>query len=553
VTEYLQGGATGTGKTFSGTAVNLFHVYQMCCFKQPQRLFGLNPRTALVTLLAAVSPTITKRVIYEPMRQTFEAMPFNRRWVQWNDQKESALELMNNVQIVPVAATLQALVGQAVFGVLFDEVNFMAIVENSKTVPGPNGMGGKFDQAETIYYNTSRRRKRSFKPDAPSIGCLCVSSSTRYKDDFLDRRIDEVKKFDEKGVVVKRHKQYEVQPQYAKGGYETFKLLVGTDDYPTRVLGEEDAPGKTYPENALVLDVPKDYEVEFKKDPDATLRDVVGIATNAITPFIRRRQKITDAWMRGVERNLLPLVEKASVELGVDGMPVWAEENMPSMELRRRPHFVHIDGSKNNDPTGVGIVRFDGIVYQPSKDGQSLEALPKFSAWGIQIVPNAANEIDMAEVRGWVMQLQTLFRFNLVSVSMDGYNSNESLMAFRKMGIGSELVSVTTAASEDFRDILYQDRIDFADDTEVLRVELSQLEYYPEKDLVDHPPRGTKDVADGVQGAVANALEHRVVWSSIDVVETDATSSVGPVMPRGVRREVEAQETARPYSVERPD
>src|SRR5690348_13064553 len=62
------------------------------------------------------------------------------------------------------------------------------------------------------------------------------------------------------------------------------------------------------------------------------------------------------------------------------------------------------------------------------------------------------------------------------------------------------------------------------------------VRYYPEKDLVDHPPRGTKDVADGVQGAVFNALEHRVVWSSIDVFEQGEVADVGPTRPRPVRR-----------------
>lgn len=559
ITEFMSGGATGTGKTFGATGNILFHVYQMCCFNQPQRLFGLQPNTALVCMLQSVSPTITKRVIYEPLRQIFEAMPFNKRWVQWNDQKDSSLELMNHVQIVPSAASLQALVGQAIFAALLDEVNFMAIVENSKTIPGPNGLGGKFDQAEQTYYNISRRRKRSFITKGPSIGCLCVSSSTRYKGDFLDRRIDEVQKYEEAGIVVRRHKQYDVNPKFAPGQFGTFKLLVGTDEYGTRVLTDDDAEGQTYPQGAEVLDVPEPYRVEFLKDPEAALRDVIGIATNAITPFIRRRQKITDAWARGVARGILPMTDKSTVELATDGLPAWIEGNMPQMVVRKRPHFIHVDGSKNNDPTGVSIVRFDGVTRQPSKDGQSMETLPKFTVVAaLQIKPNAVAEIDMAEIRGWLLQLQTLFGYNIVAISMDGYNSNESLLMLRKAGIGADLVSVdrSTGPYEDFRDILYQDRVDFVPDCEVLRTELSQVEYYPKDKKVDHPPRGTKDVADAVVAAIANALEHRAVWSSVDVYSTDVqpvAGTTGPVMPEPVRRNVERPTGNRPHAPRRPD
>ncbi len=93
-----------------------------------------------------------------------------------------------------------------------DEVNFMVLVENSRRILGPRGQGGKYDQAEQVYRNLSRRRKSRFTTRGFSIGCLCILSSTRYVGDFLDRRIAEVDRLGEENVVVVRHKQYEVRP-----------------------------------------------------------------------------------------------------------------------------------------------------------------------------------------------------------------------------------------------------------------------------------------------------------------------------------------------------
>lgn len=57
---------------------------------------------------------------------------------------------------------------------------------------------------------------------------------------------------------------------------------------------------------------------------------------------------------------------------------------------------------------------------------------------------------------------------------------------------------------------LYQDRIDFQDH-ELLKVELSNLEYNAKKKKVDHNPKGSKDLTDAVAGAVYSASIARAV------------------------------------------
>src|SRR5206468_5683782 len=113
----------------------------------------------------------------------------------------------------PALANLEAILGQAIAGSMQDEVNFMQIIENSKRVVGGRGQGGKFDQAKEVHSNITRRRARSFTTRGYSMGTLCILSSTRYKNDFLDQRIDEVRTHKLPNIVTLRRKQYEVVPQ----------------------------------------------------------------------------------------------------------------------------------------------------------------------------------------------------------------------------------------------------------------------------------------------------------------------------------------------------
>lgn len=525
VHEALLGGATGTGKSHLSKITQAYQLYLFCCFKEPQRMFSVGITDAIVFLLQSVSKTITKRVLYEPLRAMFTAMPYTRRWLEWDRYVESELHLSNGIKVVPALANVQAMVGQAVPSGILDEVNFMDIVERSLRAPGPTGEGGRYDQAEETYLNVSRRRKRSFLTRGISLGTLCVVSSTRYKNDFLDRRIDEVRKDGTKNVVWLRRKQYEVVPQDRFSG-EKFRVLIGTDDYATRVLNPDDEEGIHYPMGAQIEEVPAEYRSDFMRDPEGAQRDIIGIASNAITPFIAQRDKIVDAILAGETFGLKPWTTKQDVNLQFEGMPQIEEANLPQAPAARQGNrFVHVDLSSSTDRCGIGVVRVLGKQAVQREDGL-VEMLPVYAVEeAISIQPTSTHHIDPAEVRGWVSRLVAFYGLSITSVSYDGFQSLESLSLYRRAGIRSQRISLDTSSEpyNVFRRALYDGRIKMVR-SEMLRSELSTLEYHAEKDKIDHPPRGSKDVADAVAGAIYAASIYRGVSMSDDMVRPDGQS-----------------------------
>jgi hypothetical protein len=121
------------------------------------------------------------------------------------------------------------------------------------------------------------------------------------------------------------------------------------------------------------------------------------------------------------------------------------------------------------------------------------------------------------------MQLKTHYRFNVRKISYDGYQSRESIQVLRKAGIRAQEMSVdrNTEPYDHLRSALYQDRVAMVEN-ELLMQELSQLEINAEKGKVDHPPRGSKDLADAVAGAVFAASQDR-----------GTRAKTGPVDSRG--------------------
>lgn len=539
VHEVLLGGATGTGKTAFGHVTNAYQVYCLTCFREPQRLFRLPPATPIVFMFQSVSTTITKRVIYRPFRTMFTSMPYIKAHVNFDKRKESELELEGNIQVVSSLASVEAMVGQAIAGSIVDEINFMTVVENSKQVPGAGGQGGHYDQAELAYRNISRRRKSRFVTRGPSFGILCISSSTRYKGDFLDRRIAEVTDNEEANIIVRRHKQYEMQPKYARPGYETFRYLVGTDTSPGRVLTDDDEEGRTYPEGAVVENIPIDYLPDFRRDPEGSSRDVLGVASLSISPFITQRQHVIASILRTRERSLGSWVVKDAVDLASDGMPQWDEAVLSAIPeaVKRRRWYAHIDLSLTGDRCGIALASVREYVDRVTGEGdtQVAETVPCFDVGcALSIKPSAMAQMDIAGVRTFLMQLKEFFGFNLYMVTYDGFQSFESVRAWRTAGIRSDTISMdkTMEPYKYFRETLYDGRVDIPDN-EMLRVELITLEENKTKRKVDHPPRGSKDVADATTGAVFSASKSREVRNVIGYDKNDDGRPAPKARPAG--------------------
>lgn len=518
--ETFDGGATSTGKTHKAHITQLYQLYTLCCFPKPVKLWPrLSSNTPLLFFFQSVQERITKRVIYEPFRNMFTQLPYVRRHVTWDKDKETVLELGNGVQVIPALASLNNIVGQAIVSGILDEVNFMSVVEESKQVVGARGQGGLFDQAQIVYNNITRRRKSRFITKGPSPGIISVLSSVRYLGDFMDRRLQQYEALQgtedaEQHTYVMRRAQYHAHPPDDYTGVQ-FRLLVGSTEYGTRVLKDDEVAGRHYPLNARVEEVPIEYKQDFLRDPEGALRDVCGIATDVISPYITQRHKIIAAITRGRNRGMKPWVLDADIDLanseeGVSMMPQIIEENLP--KDKNAPRYVHVDLSISGDRCGVAIVKVAGFKQVTNAD-HVIEHLPHYVLeQGITIKPNTAHELDIAEVRRWIMSLKSYYGINIAVVTYDGFQSRESMQLLRKAGIPSMHVSVDSdmAPYDTLKVALYQDRIDFQDH-ELLKVELSNLEYNAKKKKVDHNPKGSKDLADAVAGAVYSASIARAV------------------------------------------
>jgi len=509
VEEALLMGATSSGKSEIAKISFAYHLHILGCLKNPQSIYGLPKATSIVFIIQAAKPNVIKKILYLPLRSYIESMPWFQRYLRPNKLIESEIYFDKlNVRVVPGGTDSDSVLGEAIIGGIIDEINFMNIVQQSKKAAEGVGRSNVYDQAQSVYDTISRRRKGRFLYNGPQVGAIFVSSSTRYKGDFTDRRKQQVLDLGEKNVFIYDKAQYEAKPADRYCG-ETFRVVI-ENEAASDIRIIEDNSIELH-ELSSVFEVPIEYLSDFQKDPSGSLRDIVGKSASSINPFFKRKFKIMEAVQRGEENGLESFVHNDNVILGVEGLPTIKRGHY--CKNPGKPRYVHIDLSVTGDRCGIAMVCFEGLV-EKLRGGGSIEYLPKASIeLAITITPDHGNEIDLAEIRTWVKHLRTLYGYPVKVVTYDGWNSLESRQQWRKQGMITGQVSVDRSSIpyKTLRDAYNDDRI-YMYNQSVLVEELFDLEYDEKKDKIDHPHKGSKDCADAVCAAYYTLIKRSATW-----------------------------------------
>lgn len=163
-------------------------------------------------------------------------------------------------------------------------------------------------------------------------------------------------------------------------------------------------------------------------------------------------------------------------------------------------------------------------------------------------------EIMLSDVRHLIYYLRDDLRFRVTGVSLDGFQSTDTLQQLRKKRMSADYVSVdkSTLPYEDLREAIYERRFEFppyktylfrgsTDRVEIAVQELMRLQFDGKK--VDHPADGSKDVADAMAGVCYMLMGDRNYRKGVTSISeyrdrkeaatgTDGKASIEDLMPR---------------------
>lgn len=527
-------GAIGWGKTFGVSIGVCYLIYLLSCMRDPHASFGIAPNSNITIACLSVNEQLATKVAYENIATKIEASPYFQENFPFEKTKKE-LRFPKKIWVAARATTDSSVLGLNVIGGFLDEANFMH-QRGNKNDPRFDLVG----QAENLYNAMQRRMKSRFERKGKLPGILFVVSSKQTANDFTAKRIRESK--DDPTIFVRDYSLWDVKPDIYYSG-DWFHVVVGNEQSPSRVLKEDEDPdlvATTINEGCVMVAVPSDYRHDFEKDLEGSIRDLAGVATVSVSPYIQRRDKIEAAIDHDREHPFTVEVldpsqpgrfkwnqmvkPQADMLLG-DGVQTF---NKPIINPRAVRH-IHIDPSLTGDATGFAmghIAEWRTVIRRDEEDRTEYQerAPVLFIDCVLRIVPPIGDEIVLGDVRKLVYALSK-HGYTITSVTMDswGNGSHDGVQKLSQKGFNASILSVdkTMGPYELLKEALYEDRLKLYDYPVLIR-ELRELERDWVKKKVDHPAGGTKDVSDAVAGICATLSE-----AAMDMPVSFVRSSAG--------------------------
>lgn len=495
-------GGIGTGKTTIALVATAYTLYQLACLREPQREFGLARSSEIVFIFQSLNAKLSKAVDFDRFKAMLDNSAFFQELFRYDRNITSELRFPNRIIVKPLSGDVAAAIGQNVFGGVMDEVNFMAVTENSKMAGAD---GGTFDQAREMYNSISRRRESRFMKAGKLFGMLCLVSSKQYPGEFTDRKMQEAK--DQEGrygfttIFVYDKRVWEVKPIEEFTG-EWFYVFLGDPNRKPRILEPNEELTFSTEDRPLIMPVPVEFRKAFEVDLLAAIRDIAGMTTLALHPFIINVEALRACF--GIVQGVLSL----------DQTDFYTTR--PLLYPRRfvrpnEPRFAHIDLGLTRDSLGLAVGHV--VTFIEMDRGGESEILPVIQYdCLLEVVPPRNGEIEIENARRVLYALRDAGML-LKWVSFDSFQSKDSMQILAGKGFTVGYCSVDTdnAPYEVAKQAFYDGRVRAPYHSTAL-TEWTRLERNEKTKKIDHPPNGSKDVSDAMAGVAYGLTMRREIW-----------------------------------------
>jgi len=505
-------GGIGIGKTTIASVVLTYLVHWTLCLRNPQRFYKLLPGSRIAFMQMSTSEAQAKEVVFGDIK----ARIAGSRWFQEkyppDPQFKAQIRFPKDIWILPGDSA-------------------------ETTFEGYNILGGILDEADSHKITKAKNYARA------GYDTINARISSRFGNRGFLMVIGQMKS--NLGFVAEILQEYQTDPDNSYVAKLTIWESVGWENF-LNDRGERDSFFYDISRKAIFpkvvglladpnyIEVPKLYLRDFKNDPEKALRDLAGIPPNVGDAFIALDFKVhacRDRWIQrfdGLETPIRP-----------DGK---LEDWFVAPDTLKR--VCHIDvgmGTAAGDALGFAMGHVHHIV-DIDREMKPYVIIDLLLRW----VAPQGTEIFLADVRQFIYQLRDQRKFNIVKVTMDGFQSKEMQQQLYRKHFQVEEVSMDKSLLPyyDLKELIYEERIEFPKymtkfrrgDTELTEIvvrELLSLQEINKK--IDHPEGGlfSKDVSDAMAG-VATVLmgerKYRRKVVQLDAVreQKDAVGYGGP-------------------------
>lgn len=504
-------GAIGIGKTTMASIVIPYMVHHTLCLDDPQEFYELMAGSRIAFMQMSTSDSQAKETLFGDIKARIQYSPwFMNAWM-YDPNYKNQLRFPKDVWVLPGNSQETTFEGYNILGGILDEADSHKVTEEK-------------DYAEQGFTTIDSRIRSRFQ----DRGFLMVVGQMKKADGFAAKKYAEMKKNDKAHTV--RMSIWESL------GWHKFTLPNGKrnsffyDTHRKVVVPKEAVP--LLKTTDYLIEIPTVYQKPFENAPEKALRDLAGIPPAIDDPFISLVDRITDCQDKWVE-----IFEQESPVDQNPTRPQFFDWFTCKDGLKRA---LAIDTAISGDGDALGVAM--GHVREVREIDGELKPFIVFD-YLMRIKAAPGTEIMLGDIRQIVYHCTDL-GFKIKTITMDGFQSTDSLQQFRKRHYQADYLSVdrNKLPYEDLRDAIYEGRMAFPryltkirkGEDEAVNIafkELSELTDTGKK--IDHPPSGSKDVADAMAAVTFMLMGDRSFRKGVVSVSFNSEENLQPVGAAG--------------------
>jgi hypothetical protein len=468
----------GSGKDYCSTIAVAYIVYLLLCLKDPATYYGKPPGDSIDIINIAINSQQASNVFFKGFKTRIEKSPwFAGRYTD----KAAEVKFDKAITVHSGHSEREAWEGYNVIVVILDEISGFAI-ENTTG----------HDQAKTgaAIYDMYRASVDSRFPD---FGKVILLSFPRYKNDYIQQRYNAVVADVETVVRDHRFKMDEDLPDGTVGN--EFEIQWEEDHILSYKIPRVYALKRPTWEVNPVRKI-DDFKVAFFTNPMDALSRFACMPPDAVDAFFKSREKVEKAFNKA--------------HLAVDNFGRLEEWFIPDPD---KEYFIHVDLAQKHDHCAVAMAHVNKWVNIKVTDTYSQPA-PIVEIDAVRFwTPTKDKSVDFTEVKDYILSLKTR-GFKIRVCTFDRWNSHDMMQQLKQYGINTEILSVAKKHYDDMAMVVAEERV-VGPHIPLLIDELCQLRIM--RDKVDHPRKGSKDLADAVCGSIYNSISRSKFDSNQEV------------------------------------
>lgn len=477
-TEVIAQLGKGSGKDYSSTIAVSYIVYLLLCLKDPATYYGKPPGDSIDILNIAINSQQANNVFFKGFKTRIDRSPW---FVGKYDPKASEMKFDKAITVHSGHSEREAWEGYNVIVVILDEISGFAI-ENTTG----------HDQAKTAdaIYEMYRASVDSRFPD---FGKVILLSFPRFKNDPIQKFYNSV--IADKETIIRSHrfKMDEDLPEGTEGN--EFEIEWEEDHINSYLIPKVYALRRPTWEVNPTRSI-EDFKVAFYKNSLDALGRFACMPAEMIDAFFKSREKVEKAFN--------------NAGLAVDKFGRLEEWFKPDPDKK---YFIHVDLAQKHDHCAVAMSHVSKWVNVKVTNEYSQPA-PVVEVDAVRYwTPTPDKSVDFTEVKDYILSLRSR-GFNIVACTFDRWNSHDMMQQLKAYGINTEILSVAKKHYDDMAMIVLEERLN-GPHIPLLIDELLQLKIM--RDRVDHPRKGSKDLADAVCGSVFNSISRTRADSNHDI------------------------------------